>query len=84
MHQEHVQCPLSRQPLTSRGYEYTRKILNKDPEHFRKIYRMYPNVFLKSCNILIEITPLHDTRFICIEEMLAIFLLIVGQNSKYC
>ena len=34
--------------------------------------------------ILLEITPLWDTRFICIEEMLAVFLLIVGQNSKYC
>ena len=27
---------------------------------------------------------LQDTRFICIEEMLATFLLTVGQNSRYC
>ena len=31
MHQECVQSPLSRQPITSSGYEYTHKILNEDP-----------------------------------------------------
>ena len=57
MHQECVQRPLSRQPITSSGYEYTRKTLNEDVEHFRQIYRMYPNVVLKLCNILRERTP---------------------------
>ncbi|XVF55874.1 hypothetical protein PTKIN_Ptkin06aG0071600 [Pterospermum kingtungense] len=45
---------------------------------------MYPNVFLKLSNIIREKTPLQDTRYICVEEMLAAFLLIVGQNSRYC
>ena len=31
MHQESVQHPLSRQPITSSGYEYTHKIPNEDP-----------------------------------------------------
>ena len=58
MHQERVQRPLFRQSITSSGYEYTHKILNEDPKHFRQIYRMYPNVFLKLCNIIRERKPL--------------------------
>ena len=41
-------------------------------------------MFRKLCNIIREKTLLQDTRFICVEEMLASFLLIVGQNSQYC
>ena len=44
---------------------------------------MYPNVFLELCNILRERTPLQNTRFIFIKEMLAVFLLTVGQNYRY-
>ena len=58
MHQECVQRPPSRQQITSSGYEYTRKILNDDLEHFRQICRVYLNVFLKLCNILRDRTPL--------------------------
>lgn len=81
---QRLQRPLTRQPKTTSGYDYIRKILNEDPTHFRQVYRMYPDVFLKLCSIIREKTVLHDTRFICIEEMLAIFLLNVGQNSRYC
>jgi hypothetical protein len=45
---------------------------------------MYPDVFRNLCMIIREKTPLVDTRFICIEEMLASFLQIVGQNARYC
>ena len=45
---------------------------------------MYPDVFLKLCIIIRENTPLEDTRYICVEEMLATFLLIVGHNDRYC
>ena len=74
---------LTRRPVNSRGYEYIHGVLNEDPEHFRKLYRMYPQVFLKLSKIIREKTLLKDTRFICIEEMLATFLLVVGQNSRY-
>ncbi|KAF3449097.1 hypothetical protein FNV43_RR09821 [Rhamnella rubrinervis] len=36
------------------------------------------------CSIIREKTLLHDTRFVCVEEMLASFLMVVGQNSRYC
>ena len=45
---------------------------------------MYPNIFLKLCNLLREKTSLTDTRYISLEEMVASFLLVVGQNSRYC
>ncbi|XP_050108812.1 uncharacterized protein LOC126587785 isoform X2 [Malus sylvestris] len=45
---------------------------------------MYRDVFVKLCIIIREKTLLRDTRFICIEEMLATFLCIVGHNSRYC
>ncbi|XP_074378045.1 uncharacterized protein LOC141719567 [Apium graveolens] len=45
---------------------------------------MYPNVFLKLCTIIREGTNLEDIRYVSIEEMVAMFLLIVGHNDRYC
>lgn len=83
MYGEYIERPL-RRSITTVGYDYIHKVLKEDPEIFRQIHRMYPNVFLKLCNIIREKTPLRDTRYICVEEMLATFLLTVGQNSRYC
>ncbi|KAG5010085.1 hypothetical protein JHK87_018600 [Glycine soja] len=84
MRGEHIERPLTRRQITSRGYDYIHKALNDDPVIFRQVYRMYPDVFRKLCTIIREKTPLEDTRFICVEEMLASFLQIVGQNTRYC
>ena len=81
MYRPRLQHPLTRQPKTTSEYDYIHKILNEDPMHFRQLYRMYPSVFRKLCNIIREKTLLQDTRFICVEEMLVLFLLVVGQNS---
>ncbi|CAL9027284.1 unnamed protein product [Prunus brigantina] len=64
-------------------YNYIHNALSDDPEHFRQMYRMYPDVFHKLCNIIREKTLLQDTRFICVEEMLATFLRVVGQNNRF-
>ncbi|CAL9019176.1 unnamed protein product [Prunus brigantina] len=84
IHDGHIERSLARSPISTIRYNYINKVLNEDPQHFRQLYRMYPDVFLKLCGIIREKTHLHDTRFICIEEMLATFLLTVGQNSRYC
>ncbi|KAH1212378.1 Uncharacterized protein GmHk_14G040598 [Glycine max] len=84
MRGEHIERPLTRRQITSRGYDYIHKALNDDPAIFRQVYRIYPDVFRKLCTIIREKTPLEDTRFICVEEMLASFLQIVGQNTRYC
>ena len=45
---------------------------------------MYPDPFIKLCTIIREKTHLEDTRYICVEEMVATFLIIVGHNDRYC
>jgi len=52
--------------------------------HFRQLCRIYPQIFLKLCEQLRELTSLCDTKYISVEEMVATFLLVVGQNSRYC
>lgn len=73
-----------RRAITRVGQDYIENVLKEDPYHFRELYRMYPNIFLKLCNFLREKTSLTDTRYISLEEMVASFLLVVGQNSRYC
>lgn len=79
-----VERSLTRRRITDIGYDYIHKALNEDPAIFRQVYRMYPDVFRKLCTILREKTHLEDTRFVCVEEMVAGFLQIVGQNARYC
>ena len=79
----YIEYPI-RRPITRIGYDYIQKMLQEDPQHFRQLYRMYPDVFLTLCDLIKETTHLKDTRFICVEEMVATFLVTVGQNSRYC
>lgn len=81
---QRIERPLKRRPVTRKGYNYIHQILEANPEDFRELHRMPPNVFLKLCTIVREQTPIEDTRYICVEEMLATFLLIVGHNDRYC
>ncbi|CAH9143662.1 unnamed protein product, partial [Cuscuta epithymum] len=80
---ESIRRPLTRRPVTSNGLKYMDEIMTEDPKKFRDVYRMYPDIFRKLCTILRYKTPLTDTRFICVEEMVATFLLVVGQNNRY-
>ncbi|KAH6800671.1 hypothetical protein C2S52_001135 [Perilla frutescens var. hirtella] len=59
-------------------------MIEGDPQSFRQLYRMYPDAFLKLCSIIRDKTPLQDTRHICVEEMVATFLIIVGHIDRYC
>ncbi|MBW1279562.1 hypothetical protein KYD79_27715, partial [Escherichia coli] len=45
-----VEHPI-RQPVTKIGYNYIQNALKEDPEHFRQVYRMYPSIFLKLCDL---------------------------------
>ncbi|KAL6275417.1 hypothetical protein ACE6H2_019018 [Prunus campanulata] len=40
----HIERSLARRPISTIGYNYINKVLNEDPQHFRQLYRMYPNV----------------------------------------
>ncbi|KAH6760558.1 nuclease HARBI1-like protein [Perilla frutescens var. frutescens] len=59
-------------------------MIEGDPQNFRQLYRMYPDAFMKLCSIIREKTHLEDTRYICVEEIVATFLIIVGHNDRYC
>ncbi|KAK9097978.1 hypothetical protein Syun_025023 [Stephania yunnanensis] len=54
MYCEPVTRTLTRRSVTRNGFEYIETILNEDAEHFRQIYRMYPDVFRKLCKIIRE------------------------------
>lgn len=77
----HIERSLTRRQITTVGYNYIHQALNDDLAIFQHVYRMYPDVFQKLCTILREKILLKDTRYICVEEMLAAFLQIVSQNS---
>ena len=72
-----------RQPISDIGYAYIENVLKEDPVHFRLVYRMYPSSFRKLCELIRLKACIRDTRHICVEEMVATFLLIVGQSSRY-
>jgi len=74
---------LMRKPITRIGYIYIYKALKEDQERFRQVYRMYPEVFLKLCDLIREQTSLRGTNQTCLEEMVATFLLTIGHNSRY-
>ncbi|XP_057803138.1 uncharacterized protein LOC131018433 [Salvia miltiorrhiza] len=59
-------------------------MMDGDPSQFRQLYRMYPNVFIKLCQIIRKKAHVDDTRYTNVEEMLATFLIIVGHNNRYC
>ncbi|CAH2070798.1 unnamed protein product, partial [Thlaspi arvense] len=73
-----------RRVTTRASQDYIERALKEDPLHFRKLYRMGPDIFLKLCGLIRERKILTDTRYISLEEIVASFLLIVGQNSRYC
>ncbi|CAA0384473.1 unnamed protein product [Arabidopsis thaliana] len=81
---EKIEAKDVRRSVSRVGYNYIQTALTVNPAHFRQLYRMEPEVFHKLCDVVRVKTWLRDTRYICVEEILATFLLTVGQNSRYC
>ena len=72
-----------RRGITDLGLTYLQSKMDNHTQDFRRIYRMYPDCFMKLCNILRERGHIQDTYHISVEEMIAIFLLTVNQNQRY-
>ncbi|XP_010480567.1 PREDICTED: putative nuclease HARBI1 [Camelina sativa] len=73
-----------RKSATRLGHEYIQyQLVHEKRDTFRRLYRMDPEAFLNLCSILRLEMGLKDTRYVSVEEMLATFLFIVGQNSRY-
>ncbi|KAH6822008.1 nuclease HARBI1-like protein [Perilla frutescens var. hirtella] len=79
-----IKRSLQRRPITRNGYHFVTNMIEGDPQSFQQLYKMYPDAFMKLCSIIREKTHLEDTRYICVEEMVATFLIIVGHNDRYC
>ncbi|XP_057808729.1 uncharacterized protein LOC131023204 [Salvia miltiorrhiza] len=75
---------LMRRPKTREGFRFITRMMDGDPSQFRQLYRMYPDVFIKLCQIIREKAHVDDTRYTTVEEMLATFLIIVRHNDRYC
>ncbi|XP_020262085.1 uncharacterized protein LOC109838046 isoform X3 [Asparagus officinalis] len=84
--QEEINLPISqpRHGNTDLGLQYLKSKMDSNPRDFRRIYRMPLNYFMKLCMVLRERGHLQDTRYISVEKMVAIFLLTVTQNQRYC
>ncbi|KAI3994455.1 hypothetical protein MKX01_012712 [Papaver californicum] len=63
------------------GHQHMQEILHGHPRRCYEQYRMEKFVFLRLSHILRERELLHDSRWITIEEQLAIFLLTIGHNE---
>lgn len=81
-YENQIERPMRRQ-ITREGHTYIQQAL-RDPTNFREVYRMYPEVFADLCYLIKEKTGLRGTKHMCVEEMVATFLMTVGQNSRYC
>ncbi|KAH6792547.1 nuclease HARBI1-like protein [Perilla frutescens var. hirtella] len=79
-----IERSLQRRSKSKTGFHFINNMIEGDPQSFRQLYRMYSDAFLKLCSIIKEKTHLEDTRYVCVEEMVATFLIIVGHNDRYC
>ncbi|KAH6825955.1 hypothetical protein C2S53_001392 [Perilla frutescens var. hirtella] len=84
MMRRRIERSLQRRSISRTGYHFVNNMIKGDPQSFRQLYRMYLDAFIKLCSIIREKTHLEDTRYICVEEMVATFLIIVGHNDRYC
>ncbi|KAL9293294.1 putative harbinger transposase-derived nuclease domain-containing protein [Arabidopsis thaliana] len=82
-YESQIPRPMRRQ-ITKKGHAYIQKALKDDPIHFRQLHRMNPEVFAELCHLLQMKTDLKGTPHVCVEEMVATFLMTMGQNSRYC
>ncbi|KAJ6831244.1 uncharacterized protein M6B38_349945 [Iris pallida] len=58
------------------------RILTAGPNNCVHYLRMSSAAFYGPANILRSNGSLHDTRYICVEEQLAIFLYMLGHKAK--
>ncbi|KAG6519032.1 hypothetical protein ZIOFF_022521 [Zingiber officinale] len=65
------------------GRMYIQEILDGHPHVFFDNFRMSKHVFVNFCSILKEMNLLQDGKKVMVEEGVAMFLLIVGHNTRH-
>ena len=64
------------------GFAYVQEILNGNPAHCLEILRMNKQAFLRICEHLKKKTWLKDSRYIKVEEKMAVFLMTLNHNVR--
>lgn len=65
------------------GWSALMSLLNGHRSRCYENLRMHKHVFFTLCEVLVQHYGLKGTREVCVEEMLAIFLMIVGPQAGY-
>lgn len=60
---------------------WVQELLDGNPRRMRDIFGLNVHVFEKLASVLQQKGLLHDTRYVDVEEQLAIFLFTIGGND---
>jgi hypothetical protein len=66
--------------LPLRGAMYITCMLNGNPTSYKEMFRMEPPEFIALCSELRESQLMRSTRYLDVEESVAIFLMIIGHS----
>ncbi|XP_062094130.1 protein ALP1-like [Humulus lupulus] len=80
------QLYLSKQPCrnsTLSGHEYVMEVLHGHWSRFYDLFRMNKDVFKLFCGVLKEKKLLKNSRYLSVEEQVAMFLFVIGHNEQH-
>ena len=75
----------SKQPCRTsqlRGHDYVLELINGHEDRCYDQFRMDPNVFVLFCEELKSKGNLNSSRYVTVQEQVAIFLLIISHNER--
>eukprot|EP00268_Persea_americana_P010511 TRINITY_DN14278_c0_g1_i3.p1 TRINITY_DN14278_c0_g1~~TRINITY_DN14278_c0_g1_i3.p1 ORF type:complete len:122 (+),score=4.78 TRINITY_DN14278_c0_g1_i3:2296-2661(+) len=76
---------ISKQPIrnaSETGVDFMRKVLNGHPDRCYDLFRMEKHVFQNLCQALKSRSLLKDSKFVPVEEQVAIFLMTIGHSVR--
>lgn len=65
------------------GFEYVDEIIRGNPTHAEEMLRMKKHIFVKLCTHFRNKGWVTDSRYICVEEKIALFVMTLGQHFSY-
>lgn len=81
----HKDQAISREPCrtsTLSGHVFVHDILNGPSKINTELFQMERHVFLLLCLLFREKGFLEDSRYLCVEEQMAIFLMTISHNTR--
>lgn len=79
-HVSTVRQPCRTSALT--GYEYVQELIHGHPDRMFDSFRMELHVFVRLCETMKSAGFLDDSREVCVEEAMGIFILTVCHNTR--